>query len=78
MSNITGFRIRFQESGGSQLRNSFSTDLGKGSHCGRVPCPPCDGNGDKRGNCKSRNLIHETKCLICNGDTRGIEDVPEG
>ena len=50
MSNVTGFRIRFQEAGGSQQRNSFSTDLGKGNRCGRVPCPPCDSNGDKRGN----------------------------
>ena len=50
MSDVTGFRIRFQEAGGSQLSNSFSTDLGNGNHCGRVPCPPCDSNGVKRGN----------------------------
>ena len=48
MSNITGFRITFQEAGGSQLKNMFSTDLAKGTHCGRTPCPPSDGPGEKR------------------------------
>ena len=32
MSEITGFKIRIQEAGGTQLRNKFNTDLGKGKH----------------------------------------------
>ena len=48
LSSVTGFRIRFQEAGGRQLKNLFNTDLGAGLHCGRTPCPPCDMNGDKR------------------------------
>ena len=36
ISDITGFRIRFQETGGSQRKNIFSTDLAKGKHCGRT------------------------------------------
>ena len=35
MKKLTGFWIKFQESGGSQLRNSFSLELGKVKHCGR-------------------------------------------
>ena len=79
MSNVTGFRIRFQEAGGSQLKNSFSTDLGKGKHCGRSPCPPCDSSDEsKRGNCKARNLVYESKCMVCNTETKRMENVPEG
>ena len=45
--------------------NSFEKDPGKGSHCGRVPCPPCD-SSEKRQNCRSRNLVYESKCKVCN------------
>jgi hypothetical protein len=47
MKELTGFGIRFQEAGGSQLKNSFSLALGKGEHCGRL-CPPCTSNAEKR------------------------------
>ena len=65
MADITGFRIKFQEAGGSKLINCFDKDLGKGLHCGRTPCPPCDST-DKRQNCRSRNLVYESSCRICN------------
>ena len=38
MAGVTGFRIKFQEAGGSKLIDSFDKDLGKGQHCGRKPC----------------------------------------
>ena len=77
MSELTGFRIRFQEAGGSQLKNLFNTDLGKGNHCGRQPCPPCDMNGERRENCRSKNLVYESRCLVCNpGDLSRKEDIP--
>ena len=40
MSRITGFRIKYQEAGGSKMINLFSQDLGKRLHCDRTPCPP--------------------------------------
>ena len=36
MSNITRFRVRYQEAGGIHLARLFSTDLGKGQPCGRL------------------------------------------
>ena len=39
--------------------------MGKRIHCGRKPCPPCDST-DKRQNCRSRNLVYESSCRICN------------
>ena len=32
MAALTGFRIKFQEAGGSKLVDSFEKDLGKGKH----------------------------------------------
>ena len=42
MYRITGFKIKFVEAGGTPLGKLFSPDLGKGVHCGRDSCPPCD------------------------------------
>ena len=67
LGGMTGFRIKFQEAGGTKLSILFSADLGKGAHCGRSPCPPCDTNEDgKRPNCRSSNLIYESVCTACN------------
>ena len=66
LSKLTGFRIKYQEAGGLQLRNVFSTDLAKGKHCGRKVCPPCDQSSENRQNCRTQNILYETKCLVCN------------
>ena len=34
LSSITGYRVRYQEAGGNQLANMFSTDMARGEHCG--------------------------------------------
>ena len=67
MSRITGFRIKYQEAGGTKMINMFNQNLSRGQHCERSPCPPCDANPeDKRPNCKSKNLVYESVCLDCN------------
>ena len=66
LAGLTGFKIRFQEAGETQLANLFSTDPGKGKHCGRE-CPQCDGSStERRQNCKSRKIVSETSCNMCN------------
>jgi hypothetical protein len=71
MSEITGFKIKFQEAGGTPLTNAFDKNLGRGLHCGRTICPPCDSSApEKRENCKSKNVVYESKCRICNPDTQ--------
>ena len=62
MAEMTGFRVKYQEAGGNVLINSFDKDLGKGLHCGRTPCD----SSDKRENCRSRNIVYESKCRVCN------------
>jgi hypothetical protein len=66
MAEITGFKVRYQEAGGSALTNSFNKNLGQGQHCGRSGCPPCDGSEEKRGNCRAKNIVYESKCVLCN------------
>ena len=73
MAEMTGFRVKYQEASGSVLVNSFDKDLGKGLHCGRKPCPPCD-SSDKRENCRSRNIVYESKCRVCNPESSQVED----
>ena len=70
ISNICGFRVKYVEAGGTQLIRLFNQDLGKGLHCGREVCPPCDKTEtEKRQNCRARNILYETYCEDCNPET---------
>ena len=66
MSKLTGFKVKYVELGGSKLANSFSTDLGRGVHCQRTGRGPCTINGDKREDCRTRNITYESVCAVCN------------
>jgi hypothetical protein len=75
MSNITRFRVRYQEAGGIQLARLFSTDLEKGQPCGREECQPCGRLDDEKiPNCKQASILYESSCQICNKDTKGKEE----
>ena len=76
MAEITGFRVKYQEAGGDILTNFFSKNLASGKHCGRPECPPCM-KQDGRVNCKARNIVYESKCLVCNPQTSRQEDEDE-
>ena len=76
MAVMTGFRVKYQEAGGSVLSNAFDKDLGRGQNCGRVPCPPCE-KPEKRENCRSRNVVYESKCKICNPVSIQEEDTDQ-
>ena len=58
LANITKFRIRYQEAGGTKLGLLFSTDLGAGASCGRLDCQPCMSRKEKRPNCKSQSILY--------------------
>ena len=73
MADMTGFRVKYQEAGGSVLTNIFNKDLARGQHCGRTSCPPCD-QSEKRENCRSKNIVYESKCKICNPTPSREED----
>ena len=69
LCKMTGLRVKFQEAGGLQLKNCFSTDLSRGDHCGRKVSPPCEQDTENRQNCQTQNILYETKCLLCNPPT---------
>ena len=73
MAELTGFRVKYQEAGGDILTNFFDKNLASGKHCGRTGCPPCEMK-DGKVNCKARNIVYESKCLVCNPQTSQQED----
>ena len=73
MAEVTGFRVKYQEAGGAILTNAFNKNLGMGLDCGRAACPPCR-KPEGRVNCKARNIVYESKCLVCNPATSLEED----
>ena len=70
LANITKFRIRYQEAGGTKLGLLFSTDLGAGLSCGRQDCQPCMSRDEKRPNCRAQSILYESKCTVCNPASR--------
>ena len=80
---MTGFRMSYSESGGTQLGRIFSTNLASDQPCGRPAdkCIPCTRN-IKLQNCKARSIVYESSCEVCNppeeekkGSSRGEEQV---
>ena len=65
LSQITKFRVKIQETGGTRLASLFSTELAKGEHCGREKCQPCGSKSEGRTNCKTQSILYESKCEVC-------------
>ena len=65
MEELTGFRVKYQEAGGSVLSNAFNKNLGAGKKCGRKECPVCN-QAEAGADCKTRNVVYESKCKLCN------------
>ena len=74
MAALTGFRIKFQEAGGTQLGRMFSQNLARDIPCGRLDCQPCltSKEGSTK-NCRSRSILYESSCLLCNPDKEETE-----
>ena len=58
MEELTGFRVKYQEAGGSVLSNAFNKNLGNGKECGRKECPICK-QAEAGVDCKARNIMYE-------------------
>ena len=73
LAPLTGFKIKLQ------LANLFNTDLGKGKHCGRQLCPPCDGSvEEKKQDCRAINLMYKSSCTIFNAENGNIQKDDKG
>ena len=68
LASLTGFRIKFQEEGGTPLWRQFSTRLETGLQCGRNDCVTCKQDDEKRIDCFARSVVYESKCQLCHMD----------
>ena len=67
LSKLLGFNVRITEKGGTKLESLPSNkELWSGQHCGREVCRTCAQPGDKKEPCKSRNVVYESECSVCN------------
>ena len=65
LANLTGFRIRYTEEGGTQLWRFFNTGLAAGLECGRAQCGTCEQDDENKINCFTRSTVYESVCLLC-------------
>ena len=71
LARLTGFRVRFTETGGTQLRHQFPcTNIWKGSGSGLTDCPTCQQGDEQPQNCFARNLLYESHCSVCSVDLK--------
>ena len=69
LAGVTGYRVRIAETSGSQLcRLLPSTNPWGQGDCSRPDCYTCSQEGENKVNCKERNIIYESACILCNGD----------
>ena len=67
LAGASGYRIRMVELSGTQLQRLLpNTNPWSGQNCGRINCYTCDQGGEVLQDCKRRNILYESKCVICN------------
>ena len=79
MARATGYRIRMVELSGSKLCHLLpNTNPWSGNDCGRVNCVLCSQGGEKRIECKRRNILYESECVMCNPEESKEKEVDLG
>lgn len=73
LADLTGFRIKYTEEGGTQLWRQFSTKLDIGLECGREGCVTCDQLDEQKLDCFSRSVVYESVCLLCHPDGKKVK-----
>ena len=58
LADLTGFRIRYMEEGGTPLWRFFSTKLDAGQECGRDKCATCPQEDEVKTNCFARSVVY--------------------
>ena len=63
---VTGYRIRITESAGTPMGMLLpSTNPWGPQDCTRKDCVTCNQNDDKRIDCRKRNILYESECVLC-------------
>ena len=67
LSTMTGYRIRVAEAAGTPLSILLpSTNPWGVQDCTRTDCVLCEQGEEKPQNCKTRNILYENRCTLCN------------
>ena len=70
LAQLTGFRVKYQESAGTQLGKMFDTNTAKDQPCGRLSCYTCEASKEGQTKvCKSRGIVYESSCVECNPES---------
>ena len=62
---MTGFKVKYQEEGGTPLWLMFSTTLVEGVECGRERCMTCKQNDDRKVDCFASSVVYKSSCQLC-------------
>ena len=66
MTDITGFRVKISEMGGTQLSQLLpNTNPWAGSKCSRETCHTCNQGDERLQDCFRRNILYESTCTVC-------------
>ena len=79
LRGITKYRTKIVEGVGRKLKDILpNTDPWSGQPCGRNECIPCQQEGDRKQNCKQRNIVYESKCEECNPKNKKEVSLKDG
>ena len=68
LAELTRFKVKIVELGGTALTSMFEKDLASGQICGRENCGTCQQGDDRPQKCFTRNVLYESCCQKCASD----------
>ena len=72
---MLGFRMKVVESAGTSLGNMLSNkNPWAGGKCGRSKCKVCEQTSESMEDCKTKNVLYESRCCGCNGTEKKEKD----
>ena len=76
-AEVVGWRVKMVEMGGTKLGQLFAnTDPWSGGACERADCYTCHqgGGADKLEDCFRRNILYESRCMVCTEEQQKREE----
>ena len=76
ITDLVGFKVKFQERGGTPLWLTFSTNLAEGISCGRDKCKTCRQDDERKVDCFDSRVVYESSCDLCHPQKRNKKEKP--
>ena len=71
LAQMTNFKVKYQEQGGTPLWMMFSTKLGEGLDCGRDGCYTCKQDDEGKVDCFASSVVYQSTCQLCHPSSEG-------